>query len=110
MGRVRVGLMAVALMAACSSEQAEGTGSEGRGSEDQLRTTPTPRGGQTSFSNQTVLWEGDSKYLMLCDPYSKNGVQFTCNESPDVALVDDGFWIALPKDVFVRGRHCNRKA
>ncbi|MBL8612228.1 MAG: hypothetical protein JNL38_33105 [Myxococcales bacterium] len=91
------------ILGGCASPD-EGAGDEGGGdvTEDALTQT---------YSNQTLLWEGNWDFLVRCDSYSRgqSAVMFTCDEHPSRSFVDEGAWVAAPRNVFGRSL-CNKTA
>ncbi len=55
-----------------------------------------------SFANVTVLYQGDWSFLTRCDKWSKGRVRFACDESPTREFVDEGAWVAAPRNVYSR--------
>lgn len=64
-----------------------------------------------TYSNVTLLWQGDWDFLIRCDSYSKSQghVVFFCDDSPSRSFVDEGAWLAMPRASFTR-RQCGRRA
>jgi hypothetical protein len=61
-----------------------------------------------TFSNATVLYQGDWSFLTRCDKWSKGRVRFACDEAPSRTFVDDEAWVAMPSTLYSR-RHCKKE-
>jgi len=77
--------------------------------DEQAEEAPKPAAGFNgkSFSDVTMLWEGDYAFLDKCDP--PYGATFSCDGAPSRSFVDNGAWIAVPHVSFSKAL-CKKSA
>ncbi len=64
-----------------------------------------------TYSDATVLWQGNWDYLVACDSYSRaqGRVVFFCDSHPTREFVDDEAWVAMPGPLMSQGK-CRQSA